>query len=169
MKMAIKILKYIVFAILGFLVLVILWFAFWYLYRTGENEIYRIPNNYSGGIIIMFNSQNGVQEKYSDNGERIYEIPKNGILKTQFKMQDKKWLHSKFYFKSGQKIRHLIPSDKVWEDTININSKYKDSIYTYNTTVGGGNLWFLVGKPKEIDKNYKILDEMSNKLPLNTK
>lgn len=162
-----RILKYIGFVIVGFFIVVLLWFAFWYWYRMGEKELYILPNNYEGGIIILFDIKNGQQEKYSENNERVYEIPKNGVLKTQFKLQDGKSREIKYFYKSGKELRHLLPSDRVWKDTINVKSAYKDSIYTYRMSVGGGNLWFLVGKPRDIDKNYKILDEMSNKLPSN--
>ncbi|HVT86137.1 MAG TPA: hypothetical protein VHD35_13115 [Chitinophagaceae bacterium] len=44
---------------------------------------YLIPANYTGRIAVVFNQQQGQKPKYS-NGRRIYEIPANGILLTQF-------------------------------------------------------------------------------------
>lgn len=169
MKTAIKILKYIGFVVIGFFTIVLLWFAFWYWYRMGEDEIYRIPDNYSGGVIVLFDVENGKEEKYNEKNVRVYEIPENGVLKTKFKLQDGKFSEIKYFYKSGKELRYLRPSDRVWEDTINVKSVFKDSIYTYKRSVGGGNTWFLIGKPKEVGKNYKILDGMSDKLPSNTK
>jgi hypothetical protein len=167
MKTTFKILKYIIFSIIGFITIAILWFSLWYWYEKGESQIVIIPNNYEGGIIILCGDKDGVPEKYNAKNERIYEIPKNGILKTKFNFQDGKRYDIKYYYKNGKEIRYLWPSDKVWADTTNVKSVYKDSIYSYNEAFGGGNLWVLIGKAKEIEINYKKLDEMSNKLPPN--
>ena len=169
MKKAVKILKYISFGIIGLLIMVLLWFAFWYWYEKGEDVNCILPNNYEGGVILLFDVKNGEEEKYSENNKRIYEIPENGVLKTKFDFQNGKRYKIKYFYKSGKELRYLWPSDMVWGDTINLKSVYKDSIYTYKQSFGGSNLWFLIGKPKDIEKNYKILNEMSDRLPPNTK
>lgn len=50
---------------------------------SGEKEIIVIPDNYKGYILIIFNQENGTSIKYK-NKKRIYRIPQNGVLKTQF-------------------------------------------------------------------------------------
>ena len=135
----------------------LIWFAFWYWYEKGENEIYVLPDNYQGGVIILSDNENGNIEKYNNENERIYEIPKNGILKTKFKPQNGKWIKVKYKYKSGLELRYLWPSDKVWADTININSIYKDSIYVYHSTSSGD---FIIGKPKDLGKHYLELKKM---------
>ncbi len=52
--------------------------------NSGDKEVLILPKNYSGYIVIIYNQENGVPAKYKD-GKRIYEIPPDGILKTQFK------------------------------------------------------------------------------------
>lgn len=47
-------------------------------------EKYRIPYGFKGQVFIFFNRVDGTEKKY-ENGYRIYDIPTNGILKTQFK------------------------------------------------------------------------------------
>lgn len=47
-----------------------------------EKEIHLIPKDYRGDIFILFNRQDGMPSKYSNRQERIYEIPKTGILET---------------------------------------------------------------------------------------
>lgn len=47
-------------------------------------EKYHIPYGFKGQVFIFFNITNGVEKKYQ-NGYRIYDIPTDGILKTQFK------------------------------------------------------------------------------------
>jgi hypothetical protein len=49
-----------------------------------EPETFLIEKGYRGKINVIFNQPNGQAEKY-ENGHRIYEIPRNGILLTRFK------------------------------------------------------------------------------------
>lgn len=48
-----------------------------------EKETFLIPQNYSGNIYIIYNQKNCVAKEY-ENDRRIYRIPDNGILLTQF-------------------------------------------------------------------------------------
>lgn len=50
---------------------------------SGEQEIIIIPKDYTGYILIIFNQANGSPPEY-ESKKRIYKIPKNGVLKTQF-------------------------------------------------------------------------------------
>lgn len=158
MKTAIKILKYIGIAIVGFFALILLWFSFWNLYEEGENQRIILPNNYQGGVIVLCNEKDGVSKNYI-NGERVYEIPKNGVLKTKFNFQNGKRYKIRYFYKSGRELRYLWPSDRVWEDTINVNSVYKDSIYAFRLSYAD-DFWFIIGKPKDIGNLFKKLDEM---------
>ena len=58
--------------------------------RTAEPEIFMIPENYKGVIVVVFNQASG-EEIFYDGGRRVYSIPKNGILRTKFK----KTIHGK--------------------------------------------------------------------------
>ena len=49
----------------------------------GEEDIILVPTNFKGGILILFNQKSGKPTRYHD-GKRVYEIPPDGILKTQF-------------------------------------------------------------------------------------
>jgi hypothetical protein len=49
----------------------------------GEQEIYLLPKGYTGHILIILNQKNGAPVKYEAEA-RVYEIPQNGILRTQF-------------------------------------------------------------------------------------
>ena len=62
-----------------FLVLIGLVFIF----SIAKPEIYLIPDNYEGEIIVVFDQKDGEAEKYLDK-KRVYEIPDDGILYTQF-------------------------------------------------------------------------------------
>jgi len=51
--------------------------------NTSEQEIIIAPRDYKGYILVIFNQENGQPIKY-EGKKRVYEIPQNGILKTQF-------------------------------------------------------------------------------------
>ena len=71
MKTTFKILKYIIFTIIGFITIAILWFGFWYLYEKGTNEIVVIQNNYEGGKIGWCGEKTRNVEKFNTENERV--------------------------------------------------------------------------------------------------
>ena len=64
-----------------------------------EPEIYLIPIGFVGKVNVIFNQTYGNAIKYED-GKRIYEIPRNGILLTQFKEEDGFTIHHYYYVDS---------------------------------------------------------------------
>lgn len=48
-----------------------------------EPQSYLLPNGFTGAFVIVFNQKEGTPKEY-ENGRRIYRIPKNGVLFTQF-------------------------------------------------------------------------------------
>lgn len=48
-----------------------------------EKELYRIPYNYKGNILIVSGMKNGAAQLYKGK-KRVYDIPSTGILVTQF-------------------------------------------------------------------------------------
>lgn len=52
--------------------------------QNPDLETYLIPQGFKGRVNIVFNREDGVPPKY-ENGRRVYQIPANGILLTQFK------------------------------------------------------------------------------------
>lgn len=51
--------------------------------NNGEKEIIVIPKKFKGIILVIFNQKSGTAKSYHE-GSRIYKIPQNGILKSQF-------------------------------------------------------------------------------------
>ena len=95
----------------------------------------------------------GKPEKYN-NGKRIYEINKNGILKTQFKFQEG-FRDIDYKYSNGKVIRYLWPSDRVWKDTINLNSKY---ILRYKYL---GNFNLSLQNTRALNRNTSIAEEFT--------
>ena len=158
MKLLKKVLKIIGLVLGGAVFLYVGWFTFWYIYEMGEDEVYILPNNFEGAVIVLMNEPDGTTKKYNKKGDRVYEIPESGVLKTQFKFQDGRRAGFKFKRKNGTELRYLWPPDKVWDDTINVNSIYKDSIYV----LGAGyadDFYFIVGKPTQRNSLWKEMDK----------
>lgn len=97
---------------------IVLCFSFMHscLFNTAEKEIFLIPEGYKGTIVILFNQEDGEKMKYQENA-RIYTIPINGVLYTQF-TRTKGVLNHKYYYMSakGDKIREIMPLISVKED-----------------------------------------------------
>ena len=88
-------------------------YLYWYYTASGESEIYLLPNNYRGIIYIIFDQKNGAPKQY-ENGSRVYVIPRNGILKTQFRF-NKGWHQlPSFYYTTSIHERILIRSQGIF-------------------------------------------------------
>jgi hypothetical protein len=64
-----------------------------------SKDIYLIPNNFIGKVEILYGSING-QKKESEGLWRIYRIPENGKLKTEYKLKGESisLYNCKFYY-----------------------------------------------------------------------
>jgi hypothetical protein len=105
--------------------------------KKSENTVTLIPENYVGTIKIRFNEKNGIKKKY-EKDKRIYEIPKNGILKTKFKPQFSYHFPEYYYIsKNGKrtKLSPILNLNKNVLDTID-----KNNIYVYNFMILGGSV-----------------------------
>jgi hypothetical protein len=67
-------------------------------HQKAEPETYIIPESFTGKVNIIFNRKEGSEKKY-ENGRRIYEIPTDGVLLTQFTTNDG-FINRKYYYKS---------------------------------------------------------------------
>lgn len=137
--------------------------------NKAENETFLLPNDYNGNVIIFYGEENGSSKKYDEDGNRVYEIPNDGILNTKFE-QENGFRNAVYKRKNGQILRYLWPSDPVWKDTVNTSSIYKDSVYVYTSRSSKGASWFNVGKPQNVeywaDKISKKLESLSEPIIL---
>lgn len=62
---------------------IVLSFSLFACVNGGEEEVIIVPKGYRGYVLIILNQKNGEAVKYEDK-KRVYEIPSNGVLKTQF-------------------------------------------------------------------------------------
>ncbi len=87
---------------------------------VGEQEVIVTPKNFKGYILVIYNQEHGSPVKYIGR-KRLYEIPQNGILKTQFKINTGWHELTEFYSEKiapENKLKSLITIDSIPTDTI---------------------------------------------------
>ncbi len=80
--------------------------------KKAEPETHLLPDGFVGRVIIFFDRSDGKAKEY-DNDKRIYRIPKNGILKTNFSSNDGFLKYSErnfFYIDNAGKIKPISTS-----------------------------------------------------------
>ena len=103
--------------------------------KNAEPETFLIPEDYSGGVIvIIFNQKNGSVKEY-DEGRRIYRIPKNGILHTQFSPVEGV-LNEKFFWVDKKynlinEIRRVVFENEPRKEVTYILDQYDGSFTIY--------------------------------------
>ena len=145
-----------VLVIVGVSVLSLVLFLAWYM--TSNGEIHLIPKNYEGVVVIVFNVADGVPEKHEDR-KRVYEIPDNGILRTQFKFNDH-WVASsylQYYYvsKSGERERIPYP-DRVENLSSDVVQVFSKSAGDNASSPENPYIIYLVGKYEEADSLSRL-------------
>lgn len=107
-----------------------------------EPEDYLIPKDFTGRVNIVFNQKNGIPAKY-ENGRRVYEIPDDGILLTQFK-DEYGLVNRKYYYidSSGKKTALEIYQYEYNKDGTTkwmIKNKNETGVFLDGTTGQYGN------------------------------
>ena len=76
-----------------------------YIWQTeiGDGEMFILPEGYRGVVFILYDQKNGEPVRY-EQGKRLYEIPPNGILKTQFSLNTGWHSPGKYYYKENGKL-----------------------------------------------------------------
>lgn len=120
----------------GLLLLTLLLGVGLYLWQTeiGDDEIFILPAGYRGVVFILYDQKNGEPVKYQQ-GKRVYEIPPNGVLKTQFSLNTGWRRFGEYYYKENGdlvKIPYVI-DDK---DTETDKSFDPDKIHVCCTSSG---------------------------------
>lgn len=101
----------------------------WSCLKSGDDEIHLIPDGFTGTVVIIFNQPDGIPQKW-ERGRRVYEIPVNGILKTQFSF-NKGLIDDKYYYINAIGQRKEIPF--TWPNERKISP---DSIQVFSGTSG---------------------------------
>jgi hypothetical protein len=108
--------------------------AFYLLLQSNETseDIFIIPENFKGTMVVIYDQENGAKKEF-EKGKRVYRIPKDGVLKTQFKIKGKGLSYGEYFFETKEKkrikIKRYLDSTEVyvkdWEFGISSGGKYK--------------------------------------------
>lgn len=139
-----------------------------YNFAKASPEIFLIPKNYQGEIIVIFNQENGIPVKYLNN-KRIYEIPNNGILFTKFTWNSGFNNRNFFYLNNGEMIKiDQLNSNylyKIGEADSNIINIINKESYFYRDSNTDKYLFradqFIISFRKNIDK-YSVESKMNS-------
>lgn len=161
--------------------------------QRAEPETYLIPSEFKGKVQIIFN-QNAIPVKYKneygrdtiytpqlgnpikyESGRRVYEIPSNGILLTQFKNNDG-FIDRKYFLINGIGTRsplEIFELEHYKQDSTRwaVNDKNKIGIFGDGTSGLYGNEQiifqdFIVSSFNELDSFYtnKYQNNFNDKL-----
>lgn len=88
--------------------------------KNAENEIFVLPEGYTGYILVIFDQEKGIQPKYFEDS-RLYEVPQNGILKSIHTTNDGWTDFPMFYYQEVTRNKQIpfvtsldnVPTDEI--------------------------------------------------------
>ena len=136
--------------------------------RNITYETILIPEGYTGDVIIIFNQKGKVKRKF-DGKRKVYEIPKDGILLTEFKDEGKGFAYVDYFYVDS--LGHRTKLDKY-----SIRNHEHEGLGVYGGTIGvlGNNelpyYLFYVGNKRDYLNEDKLQgqNELYNKIKLKT-
>ena len=151
--MAVKMIKIGVTMCAGVVAILIGWFAFRGQGKA-DNEIYVLPNDYEGAVIVLMNEPEGKPKRYDREGNRVYEIPSSGVLKTRFELErgNRNVIYKR---KNGEELKYLWSLEKL--DSIRKGSKNFDNRYVFGKAYAE-DVWFFVGNPFKRDSLSQLMN-----------
>lgn len=126
-----------------------------------ETEIYLIPANFHGKVNVIFNQKNGNKKIY-ENGNRVYKIPADGILITQFVIQEGN-MNTVYHFDNDRTpLRIASRNNKLEENETGIYREGTIGVYGNSSDKDSFNyLEFYVTDERRL-KNYFSDDSIDN-------
>mgnify|MGYP000294121766 CR=1 FL=1 len=99
-----------------------------------EPVTYLLPEGYTGPIYVVYGIQSGKEAERVD-GRRIYRIPKDGILLTQYKVNEG-WVGKadiRFFYQKDDEGKIAIPHKRSIQ---NIDANQTDRVYAVAGSIG---------------------------------
>ena len=135
----------------------------WKISNTCEPETFLIPNNYKGEVRIIFNQKCGEKIEY-EGKNRVYHIPNDGILLTQFE-DEQGFINQNFFIVENGKrkeVQQLMVQDFNEEWTLEKNPneppRNKIAIFHAGRTYSDGSSSFYIctyNELKEFEFKYE--------------
>jgi len=103
---------------------IMIWFSYLEI-ESSSKDIFLIPDGFEGKVTIQYEQKNGAEKEFEKFWWRVYNIPRNGILKTKFEIKGNSisYSDSKYYFVNKNGNRKLIKQFCDYckgKDTLNI-------------------------------------------------
>ena len=155
-----KAIKYILFGLLGLIVVLGVALFIWYKGTEAEPELHIIPSDYEGPVVIIFGDTNGQAKTYED-GFRVYKIPDHGILVTQFERQTG-------YIRPG-KLKYVYESsegERTEIPYVDVNPEQdlsSSEVCVFQKQLSAQWERYLVGRRGSGERLYKEMEELTNK------
>ncbi|KAA5536549.1 hypothetical protein F0919_02455 [Taibaiella lutea] len=128
-----------------------------------EPDIFILPDNFRGGILIIYNQKNGIAPQYHRKS-RVYVIPKNGILKTQFSIDSDWSALPQFYYSSissANRIRYVYDAKEIPENDV---IAFGGSSGVANKDLAGKQVirfaTYYIGNKSIVDTAYQRLEDI---------
>jgi hypothetical protein len=128
-----------------------------------ENEVFILPNNFTGYILVIFDQKDG-KPKMNYGMSRVYEIPASGILRTQFDSKTGWRTFPQFYYggiSDKNKILYCLESD-----SLNLTSvkAFGGSVGSLNKDLEGNEVirycLYYVGNELQIDSAFEAAQKL---------
>lgn len=114
-------------------------------HEVGDDEMFIVPKNYKGIVVILYNQKGGQPVKYKQ-GKRVYEIPRDGILRTQFTFNSG-WhqIGMYFYEENGERVEipYILDGKDLMSEIVQVCCSSSGKSYRNDT-----------GEPVEFEKFY---------------
>ena len=129
--------------------------------QKADEAIFIIPRDYTGYILIVYNQPSGEPERYLDN-KRVYTIPENGILKSQFPINDGWSFVPEFYYDEIAEINKLpfvTEANKIPEDEVAVHGGTVGSLSRDNEKKERIKfVQYYVGNRQQINQAFKSVE-----------
>ncbi|MCB9351091.1 MAG: hypothetical protein H6573_26840 [Lewinellaceae bacterium] len=115
-------------------------FAMYFLWQAGsymtrpERETFLFPENFRGAVYVVYGQKNGEPKAYEKN-RRLYQIPDNGILFTQFKAEYGRTDQDYFFVDRAGKRTPFVQKE-AWISSKNKDETPKDSTVVFILDTG---------------------------------
>ncbi|HEX6588224.1 MAG TPA: hypothetical protein VF039_04330 [Longimicrobiales bacterium] len=70
-----------------------------YLWDRGEGEVHILPDGFEGPVLILYDQPDGLPARYDDDGRRLFEIPRSGVMRTRMEPNDG-WVSYAMYYRT---------------------------------------------------------------------
>jgi hypothetical protein len=130
---------------------------------VGDNETFLLKQGFTGRVVILFNQKDGQPARY-EGRRRVYEIPADGILRTQFDFNHGWHDHGEYYyFENG----HSVEVPFVLESrNLNSNTIQACCVSSGRSAKTAEDSWvvfmqFYVGTSAQIDDAFKKAEKVN--------